>query len=149
MAQQQPQVGPTNILSRSPETEAASQCSSGNYFNKAKEWFSSAGEKGQEAIEKFKGLFSSQSGGNDPIRAKQRMRMHTRMMRGGTARPYSNLTNIASHGAPIYGIQSAAPHQMTRGGGRYKKKKCKRQKTKRCTRKGATRRAKRRATRRR
>lgn len=140
MAQPQPAtpttpVGPTNILSRSPESNATNQCSSGNYFNKAKEWFSGAGEKGQEAWEKFKGLFSSQSGGYDLKRARQRMNMQMRMMRGGTARPYHNLTNLAAHGAPIYGIRSAAPHQWTRGGGRYKKRKCNKRNTRRCTRK--------------
>lgn len=120
------------VLSSQPST-ASNPCSSGTYFDKAKEWFSGAGEKGQEAWEKFKGLFSSQSGGYNSSRARQRMRMHMRMMQGGTARPYHNLTNLAAHGAPIQGIYSAAPHQWTRGGGRYKKRKCIKRKTKRCT----------------
>jgi hypothetical protein len=120
------------VLSSQPST-VTNECSSGNYFAKAKEWFSGAGEKGQEAWEKFTGLFQ---GGNDPSRARQRMRMQMRMMRGGTARPYHNLTNLAAHGAPIYGIHSAAPHQWTRGGGRYRKRKCNKKTKRCCSRKG-------------
>ncbi len=120
------------VLSSQP-SNATNSCSSSNYFQKAKDYLFGAQQEGNGVLSNLAGLFK---GGNDPRRAQQRMRMQMRMMRGGTAKPYQNLTNLASHGAPIYGIQSAAPHQLTRGGGRYRRKKCNnRKKTRRCSRK--------------
>jgi hypothetical protein len=116
-------------------TEASSGCSAGDYFkNLGSSFMNGVSNLGSSIKNKFNSLTGSQYGGFDPIRAKQRMRMQMRMMRGGTARPYHNLTNLASHGAPIYGIRSAAPHQWTRGGGRYRRKKCNKRKTRRCSR---------------
>lgn len=115
-------------------TEASSGCSAGDYFkNLGSSFMDGVTSLGSSIKNKFNSM-TGQEGGFDPIRAKQRMRMQMRMMRGGTARPYHNLTNLAAHGAPISGIRSAAPHQWTRGGGRYRRRKCNKRKTRRCSR---------------
>lgn len=50
------------------------------------------------------------------MKYKNTRRRRRSTKKGGSANPYQMLTDVASHAAPISGIRTAYPHQITYGG---------------------------------